>query len=711
MSNDLFRRAKPLVIAALERPREARSAYVVEACDGDPELKQEVESLLAHHEATGDSAWLERGVADLLQDAASDVAREPAPARLGPYEVLSALGEGGMGTVYRCRQTHPIDREVAVKVIRRGLDTDRVIERFDAERRSLARMDHPHIATLLDAGATEDGRPYVVMPLIAGEPITDFAETHRLAVPARLGLFLDVCRAVRHAHDRGVIHRDLKPSNLLVALADGEPRPTIIDFGIAKALGPDDTDLTREGQIIGTPAYMSPEQQAGAPVDVRADVYALGVVLRELLDPCAPLPADLDLVARTAAHDDPTRRYASVAALIDDLERFIAHRPVTARPDTLGYRLRKLAQRRPLGVALAVMVALFAGSAAAFTAFHVDRLAEERDRARQAEQRASQEAATAEEVTRFLEELFTEVDPAEGGAADTTARELLDAGAERIRSELVDQPEVRGRLLLVLARMHHALALYERATALIAESLQTLRGVLDDSDPLIIDALLVRALVEHDTNELAAAEATGHEALARITAAGTVDTNRQADALSGLAITIRARGRPEEAVQLMEQAIGLWRELPDKEADVAWATDALGYILFRLGRKEESRQQHQASVDVQRRLYDGDHPHLVNSLNNLGMILRHLGDDETADVHLTEALAMARRLWSGDHQLTARALFVKGNLLLDQGDVEAARAMLEEAYAMNVRVLGPEHRHTQTLREGLARLEAVSPKP
>ncbi|MEO0605138.1 MAG: serine/threonine-protein kinase, partial [Myxococcota bacterium] len=346
--DDLFRRAKPIVIAALSRPRDERAAYVVEACDGDAALQREVESLLAHHRATDDSPWLERGVADLLQDAATDGAGEPPPAWLGPYEVLDALGEGGMGTVYRCRQTSPVEREVAVKVIRRGLDTDRVIARFDAERRSLARMDHPHIATLLDAGATTDGRPYVVMPLIAGVPITDFGEAHRLTVSARLSLFLDVCRAVRHAHDRGVIHRDLKPSNLLVAQLDGEPRPAIIDFGIAKALGPDDADLTREGQIIGTPAYMSPEQQAGAPIDVRTDVYALGVVLGELLAPCAPLPADLDLVARTATHDDPSRRYPSVTALIDDLERFVAHRPVTARPDTLGYRLRKLAQRRPL---------------------------------------------------------------------------------------------------------------------------------------------------------------------------------------------------------------------------------------------------------------------------------------------------------------------------------------------------------------------------
>ena len=329
-----------------------------------------------------------------------------APRRIGPYTITGVLGSGGMGVVYRAEQHEPLRREVALKVVRRGLDTDRLIRRFEAERLALARMSHSAIARVFDAGATDDGRPYFAMELVDGAPITEFCDEQLVPVRDRLALFVAACRAVQHAHQKGIVHRDLKPSNILVTLEEGAPAPKIIDFGIAKAVAGDDDEqplLTREGQFVGTPEYMSPEQAGvlDADVDTRSDVYALGVVLYELLAgrkphrftqgtrdefhrvlrdappvrpstalggrrhgrftaAAAPAPeawaaiaaarrttpdrlrrllaGDLDTIVLKAMAYDPARRYASVDQLAEDIERYLHGEPVQARPDSWAYR-------------------------------------------------------------------------------------------------------------------------------------------------------------------------------------------------------------------------------------------------------------------------------------------------------------------------------------------------------------------------------------
>ncbi|MBX9581919.1 MAG: protein kinase, partial [Gemmataceae bacterium] len=321
----------------------------------------------------------------------------------GRYVLREPLGEGGMGEVWAADQTEPVKRRVAVKLIKPGMDSRAVLLRFEAERQALAVMDHPGIAKVLDAGATSDGRPFFVMELVDGVPLTEYADAHRLAIPDRLELFRQVCQAVQHAHQKGVIHRDLKPSNILVAEADGKPVPKVIDFGLAKAVGgdplTDQTLLSAAGAVMGTPLYMAPEQAGGAPdVDTRADVYALGVVLYELLtgttpierdtlkraavqeilrviredEPAAPssrlstldaLPAvaanrgtepgrlgrvvrgDLDWVVMRALEKDRGRRYESAAAFAADIDRFLHHEPVSAGPPSALYRVRKFVRR------------------------------------------------------------------------------------------------------------------------------------------------------------------------------------------------------------------------------------------------------------------------------------------------------------------------------------------------------------------------------
>ncbi len=405
---DRFRRLSD----AFERVRSVgpadRDRTLAEVCAGDGALAAELRSLLWHHEQ-----------GDLLDRA---VVQAGTGATVGRYVLRSVLGEGGMGTVYLAEQREPVQREVALKVIKLGMDTRQVIRRFEAERQTLARMEHPGIARVLDGGATADGRPYFVMELVRGAPLTEYADAKGLSIEERIDLFLEVCAAVQHAHQRGVLHRDLKPSNVLVAEIDGKPRPKVIDFGVAKALDRNSDPRTRTttvmGQVVGTPDYMSPEQARGDDLDTRSDVYALGVLLYELLAGVTPLrlapttrgralglapkgsdlvqrileeeppkpssavadrrsgvrqrtaqsaarrqsdPAslrkalrgDLDWIVLTALAKQPGRRYATVAALADDLGRHRRNEAIAARPPSTGYLLGKFA-RRHTGALLAL---------------------------------------------------------------------------------------------------------------------------------------------------------------------------------------------------------------------------------------------------------------------------------------------------------------------------------------------------------------------
>ena len=450
-----FLRVKEVLVEALARQAGERGAYLDAACAGDAELRAEVDDLLSRDDAP--APVVEHGidsarVAQVLSSGAVPE-RGPIPETIGPYRITGVLGEGGMGVVYRGRQEEPIVREVAVKVLRRGLDTERVLERFAWERRTLALMDHPHIARILDAGSAADGRPYVVLELVDGEPITHWCREQNLSLDARLDLMIRVCRAVQHAHDRGVLHRDLKPSNVLVRQVDGAAVPSVIDFGIAKALEATDLELTVAGQVVGTPAYMSPEQRSGDPsrVDVHSDVYALGVMLYELLTGTRPgdedtptgggdtprpsraakpagddagvpwrrrLRGDLDCICLMAVRPEPERRYPSALALAEDLQRYREGRPVLASPDSLAYRLGKSARRHPVWVALAAAATIFAVAGVVFLGYHADRLQKERTRALEAEQLARQEEQAASGIAGFLEGLFTEIDPEQGAGGD-----------------------------------------------------------------------------------------------------------------------------------------------------------------------------------------------------------------------------------------------------------------------------------------------------
>ncbi|HXJ72314.1 MAG TPA: protein kinase, partial [Candidatus Dormibacteraeota bacterium] len=450
--------------------------------------------------------------------------------QLGRYRLVESLGEGGGGAVYVAEQEEPVRRQVALKIIKLGMDTRRVISRFEAERQTLAMMDHPHIAKVYDAGATETGRPYFVMELVRGMHLTRYCDHYRLATMQRLGLFVEVCRAIHHAHQKGIIHRDIKPSNILVTRMEAEQTGIlkVIDFGIAKATEEAARGDTATGpnQPLGTPAYMSPEQAAGTDLDTRSDIYALGVVLYELLsgrlpfdsdrtlaggsealrrqireeEPPRPstrlstltaaditriaqqrntdaarlaglLRGDLDWIVMKALEKDRARRYESAAGLADDIQRHLQHEPVVACPPTKLYQFRKFTRRHRAaflaasGVAAALVAGVLVSTILAVRATRAEREQRTlREQAEQARAGESRQRQRSDQVAHFLEEMLKGVGPSVALGRDTQMlREILDKTVVNLPVELKNQPDVEADLRQTIGEVYEGLGQLEQA--------------------------------------------------------------------------------------------------------------------------------------------------------------------------------------------------------------------------------------------------------
>ncbi len=493
----------------------ARAAFLDRACGANPSLRQRLEALLkAHLEAGTFLGAPPTGVRTLLDPPDTERLTEQPGDRIGRYKLLQQIGEGGCGIVYMAEQEEPVRRRVALKVIKLGMDTKSVIARFEAERQALALMDHPNIAKVLDAGATDSGRPYFVMELVRGVRLTDYCDEAKLPMPERLQLFIQVCQAIQHAHQKGIIHRDIKPSNILVTVNDGVPVPKVIDFGIAKATNQqrltDKTLFTAFEQFIGTPAYMSPEQavMTSLDIDTRSDIYALGVLLYELITGRTPFDAqqllqagldeirrtirevepprpstrlstmlsadlttvaqrrhaepaklatqirgDLDWIVMKALEKDRTRRYESATGLAADIQRHLENEPVTARPPSTTYRLQKLIRRNrtaSLATAAIAITLLFALTFST-TAFLRERKARLQtlaaERAREfAHRQAESETVRADTVAKFVTELFNDVIPELDQRGHREAiRQLIDV-ADRLASRLTNAPRAEAEL-------------------------------------------------------------------------------------------------------------------------------------------------------------------------------------------------------------------------------------------------------------------------
>jgi serine/threonine-protein kinase len=726
---DASRRAE-IFTAALDVPPGATAAFVREACVGDAALEAEVLALLALDAARGGplDVPLARLAGPLFEDvdgaartadATPDEGSGRAGQRIGPYRIVREIGRGGMGMVFMAeRADGAYEQRVALKVVKAGLLTEELERRFLRERQILARLDHPGIARLLHGGLGPDGRAYLAMQLVEGEPITTWARERGIGTDARLGLFLEACEAVQYAHRQLVVHRDLKPSNMVVTAEGGV---TLLDFGIARVLtaGEDGEATTRAGLLLLTPEYAAPEQLRGEAPTVATDVYGLGAVLYELLtesrpfdggpdsvaerlaggDPPLPsrapglvpalrrrLRGDLDAIVHRALRSDADGRYASVEALAADVRAHLEHRPVRARPDTRRYRFARFARRHAwaMGASAAVAASLLAGIVGTSSMAAA----------------ARREEARSEAVRSFLFSLWEGADPAIGGGPPTV-RELLDRGADRIDSLAASAgPEVRLDMLTTLGFLYGKLGEYERSAGIFEEAVT----VADAS--FGVDERTGHALDGWAQSLIEAGEAERAESAVR----RSIEVRRAAGAplaalsssYTTLGALLSATGRYEEAHQAHVTAMDL-----DRRADagpLAEATDLnnLGTVSRRLGRYEEAERHLRRAIAIRRAELGTRHPAVASALGNLAAVLRDVGALDEAESLQREALEIRRAVLGADHPDVAISLEQIGLVLSTAGRHAAADSLASEALALRRRVLGERHPATVASLNNLA---------
>ncbi len=673
--------------------------------------------------------------------AAPGLTSDGPPSRIGPYKILRTLGEGGMGIVYDAEQTEPVHRRVALKIIKLGMDTKQVVARFEAERQALAVMDHPSIAKVFDGGSTEEGRPYFVMELVKGTPITDYSDRHKLSADERLRLFTQVCAAIQHAHQKGVIHRDLKPSNVLIAVQDEAPVPKVIDFGIAKAIGQSLTEktlVTQLGQMVGTPEYMSPEQaeMSGLDVDTRTDIYSLGVILYELLvgvlpydlrhaadfavqstirEKDAPRPSarfttlsedqqetaaryrqtdpgnlrkvlkgEVDWVVMKCLEKDRTRRYETANALALDIERYLNDEPVLACPPSAGYRFQKFVRRHRAGVAAAAIaiLAIVAGTSAAVVGMI---------RARAAEAVAQREAATAEEVTDFLVGIFAEADPAQARGNEVTAREVLAQGAIAIESKLSDQPAVQARLQRAIGQVYGGLGLFDQAEPLVERALASQRASAASAS-MLAPTLIALGDVYYGQGRSDDAIAQYEEAIAIVEADVGPGHLRVAEPLTALGSQRTELGSFDEAVRLHERALAIQeRELGSDNPAVATTLINLSMAHRRAGRLSEAEPLSHRALEIREAILPENHPDLADAYHSLAVVYAMQERYEEAEPLFRRVLELRERIYDPSHLFVGNANESLGMVLAAQGGHSEAEPLMRKGLEIRERAVGPDH--------------------
>jgi eukaryotic-like serine/threonine-protein kinase len=751
--SDRWARIDALFGEALDRPPAERLAFLEAACGEDRELFEAVRSLLANEAAAGE--MIGESITDFAPDLLASLPPEPdaegdagwVGRRVGAYRLVAEIGRGGMGAVYLAeRADGEFEKRVALKLVKRGMDTDEILRRFQFERRILASLEHPNIARLYDGGATDDGRPYLVMELVEGERLTAYCDARGLGVPARLELFRSVCAAVQHAHHNLVVHRDLKPSNILVTAAG---IPKLLDFGIAKLVDDDggDSPRTRTGMRILTPEYAAPEQVRGEPVTTASDVYALGAVLYELLTgrrpfvrrgddtgdgddaptaeraatrpsiaigrpPVEPevvatargttpdrlrrlLRGDLDTVVLKALEADPRLRYQSAQQLLEDLERFRDGLPVLARPAALGYRAGKFVRRHRVALATAslVLVSLLGGLGAAL--WQADRAAAERDRADQQRAIAEDERDAAEEVAAFLEGMFAAANPfsARPGRMDTLRiGAFLERGADRIGDQFRDRPLVRARMLGVLGRAYRSLGVHDQAERLLVEALDTYRAAHGAAHTDVADALNALGNLYLDRERHDDAERLHREALAMRQVLLEPDHRHIGASMNNLAAALQNAGRLDEAEALYDELLTLFRRQdPPDSTDYADALNTRMVLAFRQDDLETALPLAREILDINLALFGEAHPRVAQSMNNLAQLLTRIDAAEEAEPLLRQSLAMNREIFGGEHPNIAAGAANLASTLLKLGRAAEAEPLYQEAIAMNRKLLGDRH--------------------
>ncbi len=679
--------------------------------------------------------------------------------RIGPFKILQQIGEGGFGSVFEAEQEHPVKRRVALKVIKLGMDTREVIARFEAERQALAMMDHPHIARVLDAGATESGRPYFVMELVRGEPISGYCSKRDLSLVQRLQLFEQVCSAVQHAHTKGIIHRDLKPNNVLVSTQDEQPFAKVIDFGIAKATSgrlTDKTLFTEQFLMMGTPLYMSPEQAAGSSdIDTRTDIYALGVILYELLTDTTPIDSDslraagyaeiqriirdveplrpsarlsksittrlgaeakprseshkltrmvsgeLDWIVMKAIDKDRARRYETASALAMDVRRYLTGDPVLAAPASVVYRLQKFVRRNKgtvaagLLIAASLLVGLVGFAWQARIAQQQARLAQEQTQlAKQQTQLAQQRADELEQVAKFEATMIGQMDPTQAGKL------LSDDVQAKFAASLVKAgaPEAeRVAQMAAVAKLWQHVNATDAARDLIDGTiLKPAVAAIDQQfkDQPMVDAYLRQTVADRYVGMALfdAAMPLQKSALATRRRVFGDDNVITLGSMLGMGSLLNDLGRPAEGEPYVRLAADKLRLMfGEDDPRTLQALSLLGLILYNDGRLGEAETSYREALAIQRRVLGNDNPDTLAQIHNIGLLLMYQNKLDQADPFLREASQKMRRALGDDHPNTLMAICNYGYVLEREGKLDQAEAYEREALAKARHALGEDH--------------------
>jgi serine/threonine-protein kinase len=718
MNRDHIQRIEAIFDRVQEAAAERRASLLDELCSGDAAVRDEVEALLDVQEAAVD--YFESFLATVGKSAGAELDAAAARGRtIGRWRLLELVGRGGMAAVYRVERTAgDFEQTAALKLLRHGLDGGPAAARFAAERRILAQLQHPHIASVIDGGITSDGLPYLVMEYVDGVPITDYCDRQLLSVRQRLELFRSVIEAVQYAHRNLVVHRDLKPSNILV---DGDGRVKLLDFGIAKLLADKASgDVTVTEARMLTPVYAAPEQITGGRITTATDVYGLGVLLYELLagrrpyeveglsageserlitDTVPPAPSqaidgvkatarrvrperlrrqlagDIDNICMMALRKEPARRYDSAGQLGDDVDRYLRGMPVSARRDTFGYRAAKFVGRNRAGVAVATVAALLLIGFAVVMALVSAQLASERE--------------LSDRVTELFVDVFATADPSRG--ATITAREVLDRGAERVQVELDGQPEVQAELLDVMGRVYRNLGLYERAVDLLATSAR-LREQTGGETVRLAASLDALGEAQRLKGDYAVAEELLRRAVELNVTLEGPNNLQTARTMTALGRVLLARGSYEEAESTLRRSLDIHRAAPGRQPEVLADTlDALAGLALAQGGFDESRAMFEESLAIRRELFAEDNAVVAASLNNLATALGRSGDQAGAEALQREALQIYTVVFGEEHPNVATAANNLALTLFLGGRSDEAEPLFRESLAMRRRLLDANH--------------------
>ncbi|MEL7448607.1 MAG: tetratricopeptide repeat protein [Pseudomonadota bacterium] len=690
----------------------ARDAFVAGVRKDNRDAGAELESLLEAYDAN--AGFLEpmnigRVAATLGIAAEPDVAGTA----IGAYRIERELARGGMGVVYVARRADgQFDQRVALKLIKRGMDSDEVERRFLNERQILAQLSHPNIARLLDGGITDDGQPFFAMEFVEGITLTNYCDEHELKVSERLQLFVAICRAVQHAHNNLVVHRDIKPSNILV---DARGTPKLLDFGIAKLLDTDgaDGEPTRTAMRALTPEYASPEQILGEPITTASDIYQLGLLLYRLLTGTSPatnttgsgtasalsetappkpssavtastgarcqlpprrlskrLSGDLDNIVLMTLRREPERRYASAGQLAADVERHLNKLPIAAQPDSVRYRMTKFIQRHTVGVAATVLLllALLAGIAGTSWQAGV----------------AAEEARRASQLRDFTLDLLALSDPDAARGQSLTVSEMLATGTQRVDTELAGQPKLQAQMLTVLGNVHNKLGNFDEAVDALERATALHREQFGDDSLEVAQSLGALGTARCAMQDFAEAEPLLREALALHRAQPAPDLLETADILNVLSSALRALGNYDEADTTIREALALREEqLGPNHPAVADALTELGVQARRRVDSEAAMEYQQRALDIRREALGPQHYRVAESLKNVALVYHQQDKPAQAEARYREALAIQEVALGDSHPNLASTLNSLASLLHAQRQLEESKQLFERSLVIS----------------------------